>query len=102
MAVIGVPADVGGLVGAPKAGVIGGDAAKAGVTDRRDHLPPQERPGRLTVEEDDRLPLPLIEVGQAEPVNLTVVRIELEAGQALESLLGSTHRIDRHRARVYS
>jgi hypothetical protein len=56
--IVGVPVEIGGLVGAPEAGVVRGDAAVAGVADRRNHLAPEERPGRLAVEEDDGLPLP--------------------------------------------
>ncbi len=65
VAVVGVPTEIGGLVGATEAGVVGGDAAVTGVAHRRDHLAPEERPGRLAVEEDDRLALALVEVGQA-------------------------------------
>ena len=54
VAVVGVPADVGRLVGAAEAGQVGRDAAKAGVAHRRDHLAPQERPRRLAVHEARR------------------------------------------------
>ena len=88
VAVVGVPIEVGRLVGAAEAGVIGRDAAVARVAHRRDHLAPQVRPGRLAVEEDHRPPLPLVEVGQPQPVHLAVMRLEREVGEAVEALVG--------------
>ncbi len=67
VAVIGVPLDIDRLIGAPEAGQVGGQAAKAGVADGRDDLAPQKRPGGLAVQEQDRRPVALVEVGQAQP-----------------------------------
>jgi hypothetical protein len=54
MAIVRVPVEVDRLVRAPEPWVVGDYAAKARVADRRDDLPPQVRPGRLAVQEDDR------------------------------------------------
>ena len=75
VAVVGVPAELGRLVRAPEPGVVGRDAAMAGVEHRRDHLAPQIRPGRLAVDEDDRLAVALVDVGEAQAVDLAVVRL---------------------------
>ena len=101
VAVVGVPVDVGRLVGAPEAGQVGGQAAKAGVAHRRDHLAPQERPGRLAVEEDDRRALALVDVRQPQPVDLAVMRLEREVGKTLEALVGCPDRLYGH-ARLIS
>jgi hypothetical protein len=96
VAVVRVPVEVGGLVGAAEAGVVGGDAAEAGVAHRRDHLAPEKRPGRLAVEEDDWLPLPLVEVGQPQPVDLPVAGLERVVRQSLQQLVRRANRVDAH------
>ena len=45
------------------------------------------------MEEHDRLPLALVEVGQAEAVELAVVRGEREVREALEQLVGGADRV---------
>ena len=72
VAVVAVPVDVDRLVRAAEAGQVGRDAAVAGVAHRRDHLAPQKRPGRLAVEEDDRRAVALVDVGEAQAVELAV------------------------------
>ena len=101
VAVVGVPADVGRLVRASEAGQVGRDAAKAGVAHGRDHLAPQERPGRLAVEEDHGRALALVEVGEAQPVDLAVVRVEREVREPLQRLLGRAHRVGSSRLAAY-
>jgi len=61
-----------------------------GVTNRGDHLSPQVRPRRLAVEEDDRLPVPLVEVRESQPVHLAVAGGERKVRQALEALVGGS------------
>ena len=82
--VIGVPVLIDGLVRAPEARQVGSDAAKAGVAHRADDLPPQKRPRRLSVHEQDRRAVPFIEMGEPQFVVLTPVRREGKVGQPLE------------------
>src|SRR5690349_13993843 len=63
VAVVRVPVDVGRLVRAPETGQIRRDAAVAGVAHGWDHGAPQERPGRLPVEEDDRRSVAVVQMG---------------------------------------
>ena len=88
VAVVRVPVALGRLVGAAEAGVVGHDHAVPAVDQRPDHLPVEVRPGRLAVEADDRVARALVEVVQPQPVDLGVVRLEVEPGQALEALVG--------------
>jgi hypothetical protein len=81
------------LVRAPEAEVVGGEHAG----DRRqlrDHRAVHVRPGRLAVEEEHRRPFALVEVVQAEPVLVDVVRLEGVAGEALEALVGRAVGVD--------
>jgi len=64
VAVVRVRAHVDRLVGPAEPGQVGGDAAKARVAHRRDHLPPQERPCGLAVEEDHRPAFAFVDVRQ--------------------------------------
>ena len=96
VAVVAVPAAVGGLVGAPEAGVVGADHPVPRRDQRRQHLAVEVGPGRLAVEADDRAPLALVDVVQAQPVHLGVVGLEVVARQALEALVGGAE--DVHRA----
>jgi hypothetical protein len=81
VAVVRVPAEVGRLVRAPEAGQVGRDAAEPGVAHGRDDLAPQERPRRLAVPEDDGTALALVQVRDADPVDLSVPRGVREVGQ---------------------
>src|SRR4051794_17573102 len=99
VAVVRVPVEVRGLVGAPEAGVVRRDAAVAGVANGRDHLAPQVGPGRLAVEEHHRGPVALVEVGESEPIDLAVVRLEREAREAFEALVRGAKGL-RHEAAI--
>ena len=88
MAIVGIPADVGRLVGAPEARVIRRDAAIAGIAHRWDHLAPQVRPGRLAVEEDHRLSVADVEVSQPQPVDVAVAGLEVELRKSVEAVVG--------------
>jgi hypothetical protein len=94
MAVEGVPADLGRLVRAPEADVVGRDDPR-GPRKQRDHLPVEERPGRLAVEAENRLAGPLFDVVHPQPVMLQPVRLEVVADQAREALVGRA--VDAHR-----
>ena len=52
-ALVGVEAGIRRLVGLAEPGIVGGYDAVARRHERRDHVPVQERPGRLTVKEHD-------------------------------------------------
>ena len=74
VAVVRVPGEVGGLVGAAEAGVVGGDAAVA-----RRRGPAGSPCARGTTRSARRgrrrpAPLPLVEIGEAQPVDLVVAR----------------------------
>ncbi len=97
VAVVGVPVDVGRLVRATEAGEVRRQAAEAGVAHGRDHLAPQKRPGGLAVHEDHGRPLALVEVRQAQTVDLAVVGVEREVGEPLQQLLGCAHRVGHRR-----
>jgi hypothetical protein len=84
--VVAVPVLVERLVRASEAGVVHGHAAVARVAQRRDDLAEQVRPGRLPVQQHDRPPLALVVVGDPEPADLAVARLQVEAGQAFEPL----------------
>ena len=84
--VVAVPLHVGRLVGAAEAGEIRRDAAEARVADRRDHLAPEERPGRLAVEEHDRRAVAGVDVREPQPVDLAVRGLERKIRQPLEQL----------------
>ena len=60
-----------GLVREPAADVVGDDRPVRGAQ-RFDEPPVVERPGRVAVDHHDRLPLALVEVVVAEPVDLEV------------------------------
>src|SRR4051794_24264621 len=70
---------------------------------RRHHLPPQERPRGLAVEEDDRRAVTLVDVGQAHAAPLAVARLVREGGQVGEALVGRAedlgHALKRDRSR---
>src|SRR5881394_1659525 len=74
--VVRVPVEVGRLIGTTEASVVRRDTTVTGVAYRRNYFAPEERPGRLAVKEHHRLPLPLVEVGEPQPVDLAVVRFE--------------------------
>ena len=97
VAVVAVPADVGGLVRAPEARQVGGDAAVAGVAHRRHHLAPQERPGRLAVKEHDRGTFALVEVREPQPLVLAVGRLKREVRKPLEQLVGGAYGVGHRR-----
>jgi len=46
------------------------------------------------VEEDDRPPLPLVEVGDAQLAELAIARLEGEVGQSAQALLGRADRVN--------
>jgi hypothetical protein len=54
------------------------------------------------VKEDDGGAVALVEVGEAEAVDLAVARLEGEVGKSLEPLLGRALDIDGHGGRLYS
>ena len=88
VAVVGVERRVGGFVGHAEAGVVGDDAAVPGCGQRPDDLAGQETPRRLAVEQDDRLAGTLIEVVDADSVDVDVVRLESVAGQVAKRSAG--------------
>jgi hypothetical protein len=79
MAVEREPAHVGRLVGAAEAEVVGRHHPR-GAGKPRDHLPVQERPGRLAVQAEDGIARTLVEVVHAKTVLVEVARREREAG----------------------
>ena len=68
VAIVRVPAEVGGLVGAAEAGEVGQDHAEARVANGGQDLPPQEAPRRLAVEHHDGRPVAVFHVRHAEAV----------------------------------
>ena len=76
-----------GLSERPKPARSGAMHAKAGVAHRRDHLAPQKRPGRLAVEEQHGRAFALVHVGQAQAVDLAVVRLRRESPEPLSKRL---------------
>ena len=79
--VVGVVLEACGLVGAAEAEVVGrDDAGDRG--EGRDHLPVEERPARLAVEQEDRVALAFLDVVHAETVLLQVARREVVAAAA--------------------
>ena len=76
-----VPADVGRLVRAAEAEVVGRDHPRVRAR-ARDHLPVEERPGRLAVEAEHRIALALVEVvhPQAVLVERSAARTGSRAG----------------------
>jgi len=87
VALVAVPAPVGGLVGAAEARVVGADHPPPGGHQRSDHLPVQEGPRGLTVEAHDRVAGARVHVVQARAIALEPVRLEAIAGQAHEALV---------------
>jgi hypothetical protein len=85
--VIAVPIQPHRLVRAAESGQVGRDAPVARVTNRRDHLAPQKRPCRLAVAEDHRFAVALVEMGQAQPVELAVARREGEIRKSVQQLV---------------
>ena len=87
VAVVGVPALVGGLVRAAEPDEVGAHDAMAARDELVEHVPVEEAPARLAVEAHDRRPVPLVEVVQAQAVDLDVVGLVGEARQGLEALV---------------
>ena len=87
-----------GVIGEP--GQVGSDAAVAAGEQRRDHLAPEDRPGRLAVKEDDRRvgPGPFIYAGQADPVPVDVAGLPGEVREPREPLVGGSLGVGAHRA----
>ena len=54
----------------------------------RDHLAVEERPRRLAVQQQHRVARALVDVVHAQPVLLDVVRLEVEARQVVERVVG--------------
>lgn len=52
------------------------------------------------MKEDDRASLALVEVSEAEAIDLAVVGRERELREFLEQLIGGAHGVDRHGARL--
>ena len=71
-----------------EAGEIRGDAAISRVAHGCDHVAPQERPGRLAVDEHDRGSLALVDVCQPQPVELPVLRLVRKPRDMREGLVG--------------
>ena len=76
-----------GLSERPKPAIVGADHAVPALDQRPHHLAVQVRPGRLAVEAHDRRTVALVQIVQAQPVDLGVMRLELEAGQPVEALV---------------
>ncbi len=93
--VVRVPVAVGRLVGASEAEVVRRDASRD-TCERRDHLSIQERPGRLAVQEQDRITAALVDVVHAQSVLVDVVRRERVARKALEPFVRRAVRVDAH------
>ena len=85
VAVVGVPAAVGGLVGAAEAGVVRARSRACPGHQRRQHLAVEVGPGGLAVEAHHRLALALVDVVQAQAVELRVVGLEVVARAGLRS-----------------
>jgi hypothetical protein len=88
------------LVGTPEADEVGGDAAQPGGGQDRDHLPVEEAPRRLTVqqEHDGAAGGALVEVVDAQRPAVTARHLhvpggEREVGQALEAVLRRTQHV---------
>ena len=88
VAVVRVPALVGRLVGAAEADEVGADHAVPARDEPVEHVPVEVAPARLAVEAEDGRPAPLVEVVQAQAVDLDVVGLVGEARQVLEALVG--------------
>ena len=95
MEVVGVVLEPERLVRAAEAEVVGGDRPRSR-SQLRDDLPVEVRPGRLAVQQQDGRAVALVEVVQAQPVLLDVVRLEVVAGQALEVLVGRAVGVGSH------
>ena len=70
---VAVGPGVGQRVGGAHADEVGREAP-AVVGERADDVAPQERRGRVAVQEDDRRPRPGLPVGHPQPANLAVVQ----------------------------
>jgi hypothetical protein len=89
VAIEGVPAAVGRLVGAAEPRKVGADDPMASLHERRHQLAVEIGPARLAVKTDDGPPVAwtLVDVVQPQAVDLRVVGLEVVAGQALEALV---------------
>ena len=99
MEVVRVVLDPRRLVRASEPEVVGCDDAR----DRRerpDHLPVEERPGRLAVEEEHRIAAALLHVVHAQAVLLEIRRLERVPGKPGEALVGRAVRL--HARKTYS
>src|SRR6266849_4905899 len=81
-----VPGRLHGFVGAAKTRKVRRDAAKAGIDEWRDNLPPEIRPGRLTVQQQHHRSLAHIDVGESHPLPLTEYRPVRKVDDAVEAL----------------
>jgi hypothetical protein len=97
VAVVGVPVRIDRLVRAAEARHVGGDRPEAGIEHGRNHFSPQERPGRLAVEEHDRRARALVQVSQPQPVDAAVMAAERKIGQSFQQLIGCPDRVDHAR-----
>src|SRR5260370_18883556 len=86
--VVRVPGRLPGFAGAAKTRKVRRDAAKAGIDEWRDNLPPEIRPGRLTVQQHHRRSLAHIDVGESDPLPLTEYRPVRKVDDAVEALGG--------------
>ena len=68
----------------------------------RDDLPVEVRPRRLTVQEQHWVSAALVDVVHPEPVLLDVARLEIEARQVGETLVGRAVGVDHLRPPTYS
>jgi hypothetical protein len=88
VAVVAVPAPVGGLVGASEARVVDAQHPPTRLRERRDHLAVEVGPGRLAVEAHHRLAFPHIEGVETQPVRLHPARLVAPTGEVDEALVG--------------
>src|SRR5262252_1274583 len=84
----GVGAHVGELVLAAEADVVRRDAAEATLK-RGNHRAVEKAPGRLAVEQEDRLSRPLVEVVRAKSAHLHIARGKGKVGQPDEAFVRS-------------
>ena len=90
-----VPGGIHGFVGAAKTRKIRGDAAKAGINDWRDNLPPEIRPGRLAVQQQHDRSLANVDMGESHPLPLTEFRPVGKVDDAVETLGGRSEELRR-------
>ncbi len=97
VALVGVVGAEGGLVRAPEAHEIRSEDAVTRGDEDRDHLPVEEAPGRLAVEEEHRRRggRALVEVVDAEAIHGRVARCERELGKVREPLVRRAQELHR-------